>query len=129
MFVTEKRSGEMKGRLAYNGKPTRAWVGHEEKSSPTAATENILLTIAIDALQKRDVISIDIPNAFIQAENPRKEVGERVIMKVRGRLVEWLIELSPAEYKDKVVYEQGVKVLYLLVEKSIYGILEASLIW
>ena len=50
-------------------------------------------------------------------------------MKVRERLVEWLIELSPAEYKDKVVYEQGVKVLYLLVEKSIYGILEASLIW
>ena len=27
MFVTEKRSGEMKGRLAYNGKPTRAWIG------------------------------------------------------------------------------------------------------
>ena len=129
MFVTEKRSGEMKGRLAYNGKPTRAWVGHEEKSSPTAATESILLTIAIDALQKRDIISIDIPNAFIQAKNPRKEVGKRVIMKVRGRLVDWLIELSPADYKDKVVYERGVKVLYLLVEKAIYGMLEASLIW
>ena len=81
------------------------------------------------ALRKRDVISINIPNAFIQAENPHKEVGERVIMKVRGRLVEWLIELSPAEYKDKVVYERGVKVLYLLVEKAIYGMLEASLIW
>ena len=88
MFVTKKRTGEMKGRLAYNGKPTRAWVGHEEKLSPTAATESILLTIAIDAMQSRDVITIDIPNAFIQANNPRKEVGERVVMKVRGRIVD-----------------------------------------
>ena len=74
----------MKGHLAYNGKPTRAWVGQEEKSSLTAATESIMLTIAIDALQRRDIISIDIPNAFIQAENPRKEIGKQVVMKLGG---------------------------------------------
>ena len=119
----------MKGRLAYNGKPTRAWIGQEDKSSPTAATESILLTIAIDALQKRGIISIDIPNAFIQAENLKKEVGERVIMKVKGRIVDWLVELAPEEYLGKVVYENRVKTLYLLCEKAIYGMLEASLIW
>ena len=72
MFVTQKRSDECKGRLAYNGKPTRSWIGHEDKSSPTAATESIMLTIVIDALQKRDVITIDIPNAFIQPGMPKK---------------------------------------------------------
>ena len=65
MFVTQKRTDNIKGRLAYNGKPTRSWIGREDKSSPTAATESIMLTIVIDALQKRDVITINIPNAFI----------------------------------------------------------------
>ena len=129
MLVTQKRSGEFKGRLAYNGKPTRQWVSKEDKSSPTCYTESILLTCGVDAAEGRDIMSLDIPNAFVQTDMPEKEVGERIIMKVRGKLVEWLIELDPLRYESKVVYENGLPVLYLEVLKAIYGMLVASLLW
>ena len=70
MFITEKKDGSIKGRMVYNGKPTCEWMSREQVASPTAATESVLLTAAIDALEDRDVMTSDIPKAFIQAEIP-----------------------------------------------------------
>ena len=50
-------------------------------------------------------MSIDVHNAFIQTYMTLPPDGERVIMKVRGRLVDWLTELDPTSYARKVVYE------------------------
>ena len=55
MLVTQKKSGEFKGRLAYNGKPTRKLVSGEDKSSPICFTESILLTCGIDASEKKKI--------------------------------------------------------------------------
>ena len=68
MFLTEKRDTSVKARMVFNGKPTREWLSREESASPTAATESVMLTSFIDAFEKRDVMTADIPNAFIQAE-------------------------------------------------------------
>lgn len=50
-------------------------------------------------------------------------------MKVRGRLVDWLLAIEPTAYSPFVVMERGVKVLYLNLLWAIYGMLEASLLW
>ena len=65
MFLSEKKTGKVKECLTYNGKPTRQWAGKDDKSSPTALTESILLLAGIDAAEGRDVMVLDIPNAFI----------------------------------------------------------------
>jgi hypothetical protein len=44
MFLTEKRDKSMKGRMVYNGKPTRESLSQEDAASPTAALESILTT-------------------------------------------------------------------------------------
>ena len=44
MFLTEKRDMSVKGRMVYNGKPTREWLTREDSASPTAALESIMLT-------------------------------------------------------------------------------------
>ena len=49
MFLTEKYDATVKGRLVYNGKPTREWLSRDDSASPTAALESILLTAIIDA--------------------------------------------------------------------------------
>jgi hypothetical protein len=67
LFLTGKRDGRIKGRLVYNGKPTRDWLSKEEAASPTSSLEGILLTSIVDVKENRDVMSADIPNAFIQA--------------------------------------------------------------
>merc|ERR1712155_143880 len=69
----------------------------------------------IDSIEGRDIMSADIPNAFIQAKLERKSSDERVIMKITGKLVEWLVELSPETYQRFVVEERGKKVLYVEV--------------
>ena len=130
MFLGEKRSGVVKGRMVYNGKPTREWLSKEDAASPTATLEGIMLTAVIDAHERRDMMCADVPNAFIQAEMPDLEEGdEKVIMKITGVLVHMLIQLNPGLYGPHVVYEKGRKVLYVQVLRAIYGMLEASLLW
>ena len=59
-----------------------------EASNPTAATESVLLTGAIEEKEERDVVTLDISNAFLQTSLPIDEaVEERVIMKLRAVLM------------------------------------------
>tara|TARA_B110000116_G_scaffold23331_1_gene17939 strand:- start:29 stop:655 length:627 start_codon:yes stop_codon:yes gene_type:complete len=91
MFLTEKRDGSIKGRTCANGSTQRSYISKDEASSPTAATESILLTTAIEAKEERDVMTLDMPNAFLQTSLPKDETtDERIIMKLRGILVDIL---------------------------------------
>ena len=49
---------------------------------------------------------MDIPNAFIQTLIPPKEDGERVIMKIRGKLGDWLLEIDATAYLSLVVIKK-----------------------
>ena len=49
MFLGEKRDKSIKGRMVYNGKPTREWLSRVDATSPTAALESIMLTAIVDA--------------------------------------------------------------------------------
>src|SRR5210317_1495413 len=95
--------------------------------SPTASVDSIFLTLMIAAHEERDIMSTDISNAFIQADMPVTD--ERTIMKAVGVLVDILIKLNPTKYNGYVVYAKGKKVLYLDVLKTIYGMLQAALLW
>jgi hypothetical protein len=106
--------------------------GYREKdaASPTAALESIMITGVIEAKEERDVMTCDIPNAFIQALLPKKDPGEdRVVMKITGVLVNMLVDINPELYGPAVVLENRKKVLYIEVLKAIYGMLEAALLW
>eukprot|EP00980_Cylindrotheca_fusiformis_P025108 scaffold13089_cov64-Cylindrotheca_fusiformis.AAC.1 len=76
MFLTEKRDGTIKGRMVYNGKPTRDWLSREDAASPTASLESVFLTATIDAHEGRDVMTADVPNAIIQTQMPEQKEGE-----------------------------------------------------
>ncbi len=89
-----------------------------------------MLTGVIDAHKERDIMTSDIPNAFIQALMPEiKDGEERVMMKITGVLVDMLVELNPQLYGPYVVFEKTRKVLYVQVLRAIYGMLEAALLW
>ena len=85
MFLTEKRDGSIKGRTCANGSTQRSYISKDEASSPTAATESMLLTTAIEAKEERDAMTLDVPNTFLQTGLPKEETTEeRVIMKLKG---------------------------------------------
>ena len=92
--------------------------------------ESIMITAVLDAKEGRDVMTCNIPNAFIQAEMPEVKDGDkRVIMKITGVLVDMLVEINPKQYRPYVFYENKKKVLYVQVLRAIYGMLEAALLW
>ena len=130
MFLTKEKDGSVKGRLIYNGKGSQEFISREETASPTASTESIAITCAMDAHEGCDVMTADIPNAFVQTDMPEtKENEDRVIMKITGELVNMMVELDPTLYQSYVVYEGKRKVIYVVVLKAIYGMLVSSLLW
>ena len=67
---------------------------------------------------------------LIRCTAPETKKGEdRIIMKIKGKLVDILLMLAPEIYSDYVVYENGRKVLYVQVLRAIYGMLTAALHW
>ena len=66
IFLTEKRDKQIKARVCANGSTQREYTPKEEATSPTASTDAIFVTATIDAKQNRDVMTLDIPNAFVQ---------------------------------------------------------------
>ncbi len=130
MLLTPKRDGTVKGRMVFDGSQTRSYIDRDETSSPTATQESIVLTAVIDAKEQRDNMAVDVPNAFIQEHLPNADVpGKRVIMKITGVLIDYLVRLAPDEYGPFVVMENGKRVLYLQVLKALYGMLVAALLW
>jgi hypothetical protein len=131
IFLVEKRDGRVKARTCANGSTQHAYMERDDAASPTAMTESILITATINAKQKRDVMMADIPNAFVQTivEEKNQVKGEHIIMKIRGPLVDMLLEIAPEVYEGYSTYKGKTKVLYIKMLKAIYGMLLSSLLY
>ena len=68
MFLKQKRDGSIKGRGCADGWKQREWMNKEDTTSPTVATESLILSCMIDAYERRDVGTADIPGVFLQTE-------------------------------------------------------------
>jgi hypothetical protein len=128
IFLVEKRDGRVKARACANGSTQRDYINKDDAASPTAAIESILLTAAIDAKEKRDVMTADIPNAFVQTDMVN-DSNEKIIMKIRGQLVDMLVALDPELYTPYISSESSEKIIYVELLKALYGTLQAALLF
>ena len=130
IFLVEKHDGKVKARHCANGSVQRQWMSQEETASPTVLNESTMLTAAIEAQERRNVNTMDIPNAFIQTEVEETDKdGDRIVMKIRGAMVDMLLALDPELYAKYVRYEGKDKVLYVHMHKAIYGMLHSSILF
>jgi hypothetical protein len=92
MSLKLKQDGNIKGGTITGGNKQRNYISKEDDSSPTIATESVLLSCIIDAEEHRDVSVVDILNAFVQTrvEN-EKDVA---FIKIRGILADTLVEIA-----------------------------------
>ena len=68
-----------------------------------------MTTLIIDALEKRDVATFDVPGAFLQIEMPK---DKNVLLVIRNEFVDKLCEVNP-QYKEHVGILNGKK-FYML---------------
>jgi hypothetical protein len=66
-------------------------------------------------------MTTNISNAFVHTSSGIKKDSERIIMKIRGALVDMLVELDSHTYKEHVSLENGSKILYVHVQKANHG--------
>ena len=96
----------------------------EEASSRTPATESVIITCLRDSKEGRYVAITDIPGAFLQCD-----AESDVFLRIEGSMVQALLKIDPQVYREYVVMNNGKKVLYVLLKKALYGLLNSGLIF
>ena len=80
----------------------------------------------IDAKEGRDVGIFDVPGAFLHPEVPDDKM---ILMVLRGPFVDMMCQVN-LEFKKYICYDnKGRKMLYMQVLRSIYGCIEAAMLW
>ncbi len=82
------------------------------------------MTATINAKEKQKVVTIDIPGAFLHADNE-----DYAVMKMNGVLAELMVKMDPKIYPKYVTIEKGRQVLYLRLQKALYGMMKSALLF
>jgi len=101
IFLVEKRDGRVSAQTYAKGSTQDEYITQEEAASPMEVTEVILITGVNEAKHLGDIMTLDIPNAFVQTPIPQD--GDKVIMKIKEPLVNILCEICPGVYDNVVI--------------------------
>jgi len=124
-FLKEKRDGKTKARTVAGGNKQRGCIRKEDASLPAVAAESVLLTCIVDAEEGRDVAVIGTPSAFVQTR--MEDENDVAFIKIRGVLVDILVEIAPDVCKDCVAKDKkGVKQLLVQRQSALCGTMVAS---
>ena len=84
----------MKARSCVNGSVQQNHVAKKETAPTTVALESVFVTAAIDARENKEVVTIDIPGAFLHATN-----DNYVVMRMNGTLAKLMAKTDPKLYR------------------------------
>jgi hypothetical protein len=125
LFLKEKQTGKIKGRACINGAPQHEYIPKEEAALPTVSTESTFITAAIPAKERRKVQCYDIPSAFVHTD-----VDEDILMVLRRELADMMVQIAPQIYRKYVTVDRkGTPILYVKLQKALYGLMRASLLF
>jgi hypothetical protein len=122
-LIKEKRTGEIKGRTCADGSVQRDLFSKAETTSPTVSTDALMYTMVIDAKERRDVATADVVGAYLNAD-----MDTFTLMKLTGETVDIMVQVDN-KYAEYVSIEKGKPVLYLQLQKALYGCVKSALLW
>ena len=122
-MIKEKRCGKVKARACVDGRKQRRYIKKEDVSSPTVQQESIIISMMIDAKEKRDVAIADVVGAYLLAN-----MDDYVLIRLVGEPVDTMCGISKG-YQKYVTMEKGKKVLYLRLKKALYGCMQSAILW
>jgi phage terminase large subunit GpA-like protein len=101
--IVQKRCGRIKARYCGRGDMQKksSTYKKEDVYAPTVHNDSVMITSAIDAYERRDVMTIDCPGAFLRAM-----ASDPVLMRLRGPLVEALLLIDPILDWDYICHDR-----------------------
>ena len=98
-LIKEKRTGDIKGRVAANGSKQKKYLKEGESvASPTVSLEALIMTLIVDVFEGKKVTTFDVPGAYLHAEMPE---DKKILMVLRGEFVDIMCDVNP-EHKTNV---------------------------
>ena len=87
----------------------------EDASAPTVSVEAliVMLSCTINAKEGRDIATVDIPGAFMQAD-----MDEIVHVRWEGAMTDLLVKMDPKLYRKYIVKEKGKSQILRRTEES-----------
>jgi len=127
MFLKEKYKAdgsfdEVKARLVAGGHQQVRTVYGDKLSSPTVTIASVFMIGVIAAAERREVVTLDIPGAYLHAKMP---TDCAVYMRLNKYLSNIMIQLN--NHYAKYLNDDGTIVVKL--DKALYGCVQSSKLW
>ena len=116
MFLKQKRTGKIKARGCVDGRPQQEYIGKEEASLPTISVYALFASCAINALEKREVVTCDIPGAFLQSD---WSSNKPTSLKFDGIMVDMLLEIYPS-LMEHIIRKGPYRLMCGRLDKAVY---------
>jgi hypothetical protein len=107
-----------------DGRKQRLYKSKDKTSSPTVSTKAVFLTSVIEAQERRKVMTINIPRAFMHVD-----INELIHVRLEGPMAKLLTRVDPDKYQTYMSKENRKQVLYVELQKALYGTLQAALLF
>lgn len=125
MFLKEKFKADgsfekLKSRFVAGGHQQDRTI-YDDLSSPAVSMTSLFIILAIAATEKRCVISVDVPGAYLNTD-----IEKRVYMRIAKDIADIMVEMNPSKYRKCQLADGSIIVL---LKKALYGCVEAALLW
>jgi hypothetical protein len=80
------------------GNKQQDYITKEDVSSQTVTAETVRLTCVLDAQEDMDIAVVDISNAFVQTVVNEETADHRMIVRIRGPLLDIFVSIAPDVY-------------------------------
>ena len=124
MFLKEKRDSSIKARGVGYKRKQQDKIEPKDATYPTVPTYSFMITATINTLEGRDMAVVDIPGTYLSAD-----MDDEVNVVLRGTLAEMMVAADPALYWPFVSCNTGKEVLYVRLQKALYGCLKSALLF
>ena len=116
----------IKARGCADGRPQREFIGKEESSAPTVSIYALMACCGISAIERRKVITCNIPGAFLQSEWPK---DKPTYIKFEGKMVDALCDIDPSLKEYIIKTRNNRKLMYGELNKAVYGTLLGAILF
>jgi uncharacterized membrane protein YkvI len=114
MFL-EGKNVTIKGRMCADRRKKREGSMKSDVILSTVVLELVLVTSTIDAFERRDVVSVDVPIYFMTAN-----MDEEVTMCLRGCISELMVKTAPNVYHKYISLNNKCdSILYVKLQKAL----------
>jgi hypothetical protein len=84
-----------------------------------------MIIATIDTHKRRNITTIDIPGAFLNAYNDKE-----TFMLLKGCLAKLMVQVDPNLYQKYIIFDKNNQaLLYVKLSKAIYGLLKSALLF